>query len=95
MSALAVRKSEFAVHQLGEDDDRVVLSSDALEALLNRVGRGSAEAVVVDVQAVGEGEEFLHRLGGFRGRRAVLEGQLAEAGLDDVRGEHRLRDRVD
>ena len=41
------------VHQLGEDDD-AVRAGDLLEALAQRIGRGAAEAVVVDRERVGE-----------------------------------------
>ena len=45
------QEQRLRVHQLGEDDDGVVLGADALKALADRVGGGAAEAVVVDVRA--------------------------------------------
>ena len=48
------------VHQLGEDDD-AVRAGDLLEALAQRIGRGAAEAVVVDVERAGEVERVVDR----------------------------------
>ena len=71
------------VHQLGEDDD-AVRPGDLLEALVKRVGRGAAEAVVVDVERAGEVERVIDRMRGLGARHAVLELERADARLDAV-----------
>ncbi|MCY1175679.1 hypothetical protein D9M73_159260 [compost metagenome] len=38
-------KERVGVHQLGENDHRVVFSANAVEALANRIGRGTRKTV--------------------------------------------------
>ena len=79
------------VHQLGEDDD-AVRAGDLLEALAQRIGRGAAEAVVVDVERAGEVERVEDPFGGLGARHAVLELERADPRLD-ARGRRQRLDR--
>ena len=72
------------VHQLGEDDDVVVLGADAGGALQERQRRGAAKTVVVDVQRVAEVERVGHLTRRLGARRAVLEVERADRRLDAV-----------
>lgn len=77
-------EQRLGVHQLGEDDDRVVLSTETLEALAERRGRGGREGVHVGVHPVEEAEVVVELLQGLGAGRSVGELQAAQAGLDAV-----------
>ena len=92
MSAFAVRNSELRVHQLGEDDDVVVLGADALESFACGFEADTLHAVEEGVQRVGEGEVVIDGIKCRVARRAVLESKIANAGLDLSRRRQRLQD---
>jgi hypothetical protein len=69
-------EQRLGVHQLGEDDDRVVLSTETLEALAERRGRGGREGVQVGVHPVEEAEVVVELLQGLGAGRSVVNSKL-------------------
>jgi hypothetical protein len=55
VSAFAVRQ-RLGIHQLGEDQDLIVLDPDALEPLACRLDASPLHAVEEGIERVGEGE---------------------------------------
>ena len=78
------QKERRRVHQLGEDENLVVLDADAEKAPANRVERRSREAVQVRLDAPDVIQVVVEELGRLRCRGTVSELERPELGLHRV-----------
>ena len=85
MSALAVRNSELGVHQIGKDEDFVVLHPDALKSFVKGRYADTLVSVHERLEGVREVQIVIDLFNGFLARHAVLEVECADARLDLVR----------